>query len=405
MTARAVALSLAGGTFAAGLSGHSVMGLLPQMSNQLWVGPATIGRLVTIFALTYAVAAPLLAAATDRWERRRLLVASLLVTAAGNTIAALAPGYGLLAASRVVTAFGAASTTAVAVGIAGTVEHPHRQGRVIAVVLTGLSASLLVGVPAATAAADLLGYQAVLGVIAVLCAAFAGVAARLAPTVEASPALSLRARLALVGDRRAMAVLGGATLAWTGTFTVLPYLSVLAEDYADRPGVPLSVLLAGYGVGAVAGNLLGGRVADRLGPRAPMMLAVAGCAAVLLVLAPSVTTPVGAVIVMTVWGLASWAVNPAMNLWLVQVAPGRPELVALAGSAIYLGMGLGGLLGGTVLTRLGAPALPYAATAAVLAALAMLAATGPAGPGLREDLLPSRRPPMPDLASLQWPLR
>ncbi|HEU5184371.1 MAG TPA: MFS transporter, partial [Gemmatimonadaceae bacterium] len=72
---------LALGAFAVGTSGYIVSGVLPEVSRDLDVSVATAGQLGTVFAIAYAIASPLLAAFTGRWERRRLLVIALAVSA------------------------------------------------------------------------------------------------------------------------------------------------------------------------------------------------------------------------------------------------------------------------------------------------------------------------------------
>lgn len=109
---------LALGTFAVGTSGYVVAGLLPALTGELAVSETAAAQLVTAFAIAYAVGSPLFAAVTGRWERRTLLVAALVVTAVGNALAALAPGYVTLLLARVVTAIGAAVFTPAASAVA-----------------------------------------------------------------------------------------------------------------------------------------------------------------------------------------------------------------------------------------------------------------------------------------------
>src|SRR4051812_44756144 len=98
---------LAGGVFAVGTSAHVVSGVLPAVSADLRVSPAAAGQLATVFSLSYAIGAPLLASVTGRWERRALLCLALLVAGGGNLLAAIAPSYPTLLAGRVVAALGA----------------------------------------------------------------------------------------------------------------------------------------------------------------------------------------------------------------------------------------------------------------------------------------------------------
>ncbi|WP_170224518.1 MFS transporter [Actinokineospora cianjurensis] len=397
---------LALATLAVGTSGHAVAGLLPWMSADLSLDLATLGQLVTLFAITCALAGPVLAVATGRWERRTLLVTSLLVAALGNAAAALASGFGVLAAARVLTALGAASATAVAVGMAAQSTPAPRRATAMAVTLTGVAAAVLVGVPSAAAAARVIGYHAVLASVATLCAVAATAVAVAAPPVPAPPVLSLRERVAAAGQRRVLAVLGGGLLSWTATFIVYPYLAALV-DRRPGGGAPLVVLLAAYGVGAVLGNAVAGRAADRFGPRAPLVATTAVTAVMLLWVIPAtVDASVGGPVAMLVWGMAGWSANPALNAWLAQLDEDRSAvLFAVAGSAIYLGMGLGTLVGGGVLVWAGADLLGPVAAGFTLAACLLLAVTGPPARPWREDLLPSQQLLVPEGALLRWRLR
>ncbi|MBF2974146.1 MFS transporter, partial [Pseudomonas aeruginosa] len=97
MDLRLLLLSLT--TFAAGLAESILIGILPPLAEDLRVSISLAGQLTTLFSLGFALAAPLLGWLTRRIERRRLLLATLLLFALSNALAALAPGYlGLLLA-------------------------------------------------------------------------------------------------------------------------------------------------------------------------------------------------------------------------------------------------------------------------------------------------------------------
>jgi MFS family permease len=99
---------LALGTFAIGTDGFVIAGILPGVASDTQATVAAIGLLVTAFAIAYAIAAPLLATAVARIERRRVLVTGMAILAAANLAAAIAPGYPALMAARVAAALGAA---------------------------------------------------------------------------------------------------------------------------------------------------------------------------------------------------------------------------------------------------------------------------------------------------------
>ena len=100
-------LPLALATFAVGTDGFVIAGLLPAIADDLDVSVPTAGQLVTVFALTLAVAAPVLGWATSALDRRTALLLALGVFVVGNAATALATSYGAVMTARVVTAAGA----------------------------------------------------------------------------------------------------------------------------------------------------------------------------------------------------------------------------------------------------------------------------------------------------------
>lgn len=361
------------GTLAIGTSGQSVTGLLPTLSRDMDLSPGIAGQLLTVFALTCAAGGPLIASATRRWQRQRLLVIALGVTTVGNVLAAVACGIALLVTARIVTALGASAFTATAASVAAHLNPPHHRAQALAVVFGGLTLALLIGVPGIIALSGLLGYRGVFWVVAGLCVLAAVGLTAVAP-VPATPAVNpIRHTLASTGDRQFLAVLGVAGLACLATFAVYPYAALVLDASAGiRDLGTAGGLLAAYGIGAAIGNTASGHATDRYGPHRTLTVSVVTSAAVLLGLPILATSGAGAAVAFAVWGAAFWSINPPLTTWTLRLTPSHQSgtvRVALVGSAIYLGMGLGGLLGGLVITALGPTALgPIGGAVATLAA-------------------------------------
>ncbi|WP_209618747.1 MFS transporter [Saccharothrix coeruleofusca] len=373
--------ALAAASVAAGTSGYVVAAVLPELAADLDVTLASAGQVLTAFALAYAVGSPVLAVLTAGWERRALIVAALVVAALGNLASALAPGLGPLLAARVVTACGAALTTPAATAVAAQLHPPGTRARAMAVVTGGLTAATVLGVPAGRAVVELAGPRAAFALTAGLCLLAAAVVALVVPATPAGPPLGLRQRLALpgggAGARRLLLV---SLLSCLATFSVYGYLTPLLT--AGPAALPVSLLLLAYGVGGVLGNVLGGRAADRRGPRGPLLVALFGTAVALVLLRPALGDPVAVVAVLTAWGGLFWAFNPPLFAALVAVDPGRAGvLLALNASAIYLGIAGAGVVGGAVTATAGVQAVPV--VGAVTAALAACVALSTRSPGRR----------------------
>jgi predicted MFS family arabinose efflux permease len=349
---------LAAGAFAVGTSAYVVSGVLPAVSAELGVSLTAAGQLATAFALGAAVGAPLLASLTSRWERRTLLLVALLVAAAGNALSAVTTDYPLLLVSRVVAAFGAAVYTPAATLFATALHPPGERGRAVAVVFGGLTLALALGVPVGTLLGGSLGYRAVYGLVAVVCLVVAGVLARQLPRMAAPAAVSLRERFAVAADRRVLTVLAVTVLGVLATMSVYIYVVPLLGATAGLTGSAISALLLAYGVGAILGNVWGGRAADRFGPLRTLFGVLAGFVVLIATLPLTASTLVGAALALFGWSAFTWSFNPPVQSLLLDLAPAGGLVLPLNASAIYLGVALAGVLGGVVISTVGVLALP-----------------------------------------------
>ena len=361
---------LAAGTFTIGTTAYLITSLLPAISAELGVSLAVAGQLSTTFALAYAISAPIVATVTGRWNRRTLLVAALLITVAGNVISAAAPNFAILATGRVVSAIGAAAFTPTATLVAAGLL-PDRRGRAVAIVFGGLTLAMAVGVPAGGLLAPLLSFRGVHAAVAVLGLVIAIAVARVVPSVPAPASVGLRERLTVAADPRALAVLAMSVIGVVAAMTTYIYLVPFLGAVTQVHGLVAIALLAVYGVGAMIGNTLGGRASDRYGTRAVLFAVLIGFTVLVVVLPFAALTVIGAGILLLLWGMFGWAFNPPVQTLLVEISgPRAGLLVSLNASAIYLGSGIAGGLGGVVIGMSGAGLLPY--VSAGLGVLALL---------------------------------
>lgn len=361
---------LGAGAFVVGTSAYVVSGVLPDVSAELHVSLTAAGQLATAFSLAYAVGAPILATLTGRWERRTLLVAALVLAALGNLIAAVATNYPVLIVGRVVAAFGAALYTPAATLFATGLLPPAERGRAVAVVFGGLTFALVLGVPAGNLLGDTLGYRGVFGLITAV-AVLVAIAERAAlPKVDAPPVVSLRERFAGVTDRRVQTVLAMTVIGVLATLSVYIYIVPVLEETAHLTGNIVGVLLLVYGVGAVLGNLLGGRATDRFGSLRTLYVVLGGATVLLATLDLTMTSVSGAAVALFLWGLFTWAFNPPLQNLLLELGGGL--LIALNASAIYLGAGLSAVVGGLIIHALGISYLAPIAAVLNLVVLGLL---------------------------------
>ncbi|MFF3665535.1 MFS transporter [Microtetraspora malaysiensis] len=363
--------ALALGYFTFGTSSLAVVGLSAPISGDLHVTQAQVGLLVTVFALTFALTAPLAPVLLGRLGRKSVLLTGLAVMAAGGVAAALAPNYGMLCAARVLTALGGAAFGPAASVAGSLLVPPERRARALATVFAGMTAATVLGVPLSTSLGQSIGWRwTTLGVAALTLIASALVAA-LVPALEPgtpTTASAFRPVLRTTGVLPAITT----TLAFMAAqFTVYGIAGAyLADRFHATPGQVAALLLV-FGIAGVAGNALAGQVFERLGGSATITVALAGFGAAFIALLLAPARFAVAVVAFTVWAAFSQLFQAPQQARLVALVPDQRALaLALNASSLYLGMSLGSLLGSTLLPALGAAWLP----AAGLLPLAMAAA-------------------------------
>lgn len=366
-------LPLALATFAVGTDAYVVAGLLPAIATDLTVSVATAGQLVTVFALTFAITAPIFGWLLSPLDRRSALQLALAVFILGNVVTALSPNYTVALLSRILTAVGAATITATASSAAVAIAPPERRGRAMAIVIGGLTVSTALGMPlglliGATDWRLTLWAVAGLGILAVV-----GVSIGL-PKIS-MPATSLTARLAPLRGANVVTILLATLFVMAGHYTLYTYIAVATSDATKSFTYALTLILLAWGLGAVAGNVLAGSLVDKL-PTFPVAVATLAAATVLLAISPLAVDSVliVAIVWAAIWGITDGMPSVVQQYRLVALAPeSAPVLFGLNSSAVFLGIAAGGALGGVAqdwdwfsVTALGLPGAALALVATVL---------------------------------------
>jgi len=373
---------LALGAFAIGAEGFVISSLLPQVSTDTGVSVVQGGYLVLAFALAYALGAPVLASLTGHRDRRQTLTASMLTFTAGNVVAGLAHSYEQLLLARIVMALAAGLFTATAQATAVAISEPHHRARAISVIVGGTTVAVAFGAPLGALIADYAGWRGTFWTIAGVSAASAIAIRTMLPAGLTGPRLPLRDRLAIVARPGVVPVLLTTLLPLTGAFTVFTYIApVTTEVFRLGNGLLPAVLLA-FGIGGALGNIAGGQLADRIGGTktvagATLLMAVAMGTMGFVAAVPHAFIASALLGFMLVWGVLGWSLPPAQASRLIKLAPdAAPLVLSLNASAIYLGVALGSVVGGEVLTYAAPIDLGWIAALFPAAAFAVMALSG-----------------------------
>lgn len=379
--------ALAAGAFGIGVTEFVIMGLLLEVGRDLGVSVAAAGMLISGYALGVVVGAPVLTVFTANWNRKHVLLGLMAIFVAGNAACALAPTYGLLMAARVLTALTHGTYFGVGSVFAASLVGRDRQASAIAIMFTGLTLATILGVPAGTWLGQQFGWRMTFWAVTAIGVLALAVLVLLVPSDHAPPEQSgWKADLKAVS--RAPVLLGFLTtvLGFAGVFALFTYIAPLLTQVSGFADSAVSPILLVFGGGLVAGNLLGGKLAD-IWLKVALIGSMAALGLVLAAMTVGFEDQIAAVALTGLLGVAGFATVPPLQTWVMSKAAGVGESLAssLNIAAFNLGNALGAWAGGIVISQgPGLKVLPLAAAA--FPALAILVAFAAFALERRRDL-------------------
>lgn len=383
-------LMLSLGMFAIGTDNFVVAGILPGVAESLHTTASLAGQMVTVYALSYAVMAPVMAAVAGSWPRKRLLVWALALFVIGNVVSAVATRLDVVLLSRALAGLGAAMFAPTALGVAALLADPARRGRALATVTAGLAAATALGAPIGTLIGGFGGWRSTLWCVAALgLASMLGLRALLRDVPQPAR-FTLRERLAPLRDLRVALILSTSLFGFGGFLMVYTYAGVVLQRATGGDERVLAALLLVWGVAATAGNLLAGRLVDRFDSRRIVAIGLAVAILNFWALPWTGAHVAGAVVALTVWGLIGWGLIVPQQQRLVRIAPQvAPLLMALNNTATYGGLACSGLLGGLALMVVDARYLSLFGAALIAVALVLTLLAREAAAGREDGALPA----------------
>ncbi|WP_353642354.1 MFS transporter [Mesorhizobium sp. WSM2239] len=356
--------ALTAGAFGIGVTEFVIMGLLLEVSGDLGVSVATAGLLISGYALGVVVGAPLLTAMTSRWPRKQVLIGLMVIFTLGNAACALAPSYGPLMAARVLTAFAHGTFFGVGSVVATSLVAPDKRASAIAVMFTGLTVANILGVPFGTWLGQQFGWRATFWAVALIGLAALAVIALLVPNDKSAPqAEDWRADLKAMARRPVLLGLLTTVLGYAGVFAVFTYIAPALTEITGFSSAAVSPILLVFGGGLVAGNLLGGKLADTNLVRTVFGTLVL-LAVVLGLMTFALQDRIAAVLFVGLLGAAAFATVAPLQMWVLEKADGAGQSLASSFNiaAFNLGNALGAWAGGVVIAHgAGLATIPFVA--------------------------------------------
>lgn len=340
-----VLTALAVGGFAIGVTEFASMSVLPDFAADLGVDAPTAGHAISAYALGVVVGAPLLAVLGARVARWKLLVAFMALFALGNGLSALSPTFGWMLVFRFLSGLPHGAYFGVASLVAASVVPLAWRTRAVSTTLFGLTIATVLGVPVATAVSHEFGWRWTFLVVSALAVLTMTLVALFAPRDPAAATASPLRELGALKRRQVWLTLGIGAVGFGGMFAVYAYLAstLMAVTRVSAEAIP--AVFAVFGVGMLAGNLIGGWAADRFGMKAGAVMLI--WSAIMLALFWLAAPHLWAVLIVIVLIGAGLGLGPLLQTRLMDVAGDAQTLAAAMNhSAFNTANALGPFLGG-----------------------------------------------------------
>lgn len=357
-------LALALSAFAIGTTEFVIMGLLPNVANDLQVSIPLAGWLISGYALGVAIGAPIMAVLTAKLLRKKTLLLLMTIFIFGNLMCALSYSYGFLMLARVITALCHGAFFGIGAVVAANLVAPNRRASAVALMFTGLTLANVLGVPLGTALGQALGWRSTFWAVAIIGVASLFALYKKLPDTKDEEPTDLRKEMGALRGLGLWLSLSITVFFSAAMFALFTYIAPMLTEITgvSEHGVSWTLLLIGLGL--TIGNVLGGRLADwRLGATLTLIFLLIALFSALF--SWTSVNLLAAEVTLFFWAMVSFAAVPALQINVVTYGKNAPNLVSTLNIAAFnVGNALGAWVGGAVIARgLGLTAVPLAAGA------------------------------------------
>jgi DHA1 family purine ribonucleoside efflux pump-like MFS transporter len=354
--------------------------LLTAMATDLGVTDGAAGQAVTATALVAAVAAPIIPLATQRLDRKRVLLALTSLLLASNVLAVAASSLPVLLVARVMLGVALGGFWAMAAALAMRLVPDSLFARAMSLVLTGVSLATVCAAPIGAWMGELWGWRSAFTAAAILSALTLAAQWAALPPLPPRDRPDLRVLAGLLARPGVRVALLAVLLVISGHFAGFTYIRPLMEKVTHADVQMVSAVLLGYGVGGFFGNFAGGWIADR----SERWSIVAG-GSLIAMLAFALLAGAGSAaltaVAVTLWGFAFGAFPVGFQTWIVRAAPDQAEGAGgLLVAAFQVAIASGAIGGGLLVDRVGPLGAPAFMAAAMVLGTLLTWRSGPRRP-------------------------
>ena len=367
--------------FIVGMVEMMVAGIMNLMSHDLNVSEAIIGQLVTLYAITFAIAGPILVKLTNRFSPKPVLLWTLLAFIVGNLMIAMAPNFTILVVGRVISSAAAALIVVKILALTALLTAPQNRGKMIGIVYSGFSGANVFGVPIGTIIGDLVGWRYTF-IFIVIVSVLVGILMYIYipnSNIEPSPNNDNKQQTKQATTGRILRPIEVAKylaitflLLVANSVTFIYINPLMLSGGHDLSFVSIALLI--NGVAGMIGTSMGGFLSDKLTSKRWLTIATILFIVMLLSLNFFLTGTVMLLAIIFIWNIMQWSTNPAVQSVIIEHVDGdTSQVMSWNMSSLNAGIAIGGVVGGLVVSNLDVHATTYfSATIGVIALIIII---------------------------------
>ncbi|MBF7030546.1 MFS transporter [Staphylococcus kloosii] len=362
--------------FIVGMVEMMVAGIMNLMSNDLNVSEPVVGQLVTLYAITFAIAGPILVKLTNKFNARPLLLITLFVFIIGNLIIAIAPNFTILVIGRILSSAAASLIVVKTLALTALLTSPQNRGKMIGIVYSGFSGANVLGVPIGTIIGDWIGWRFTFVFIVVISVIVGILMYIYIPVSKENKATT---QTASSNNQTLSRVLRPFEI---GKYLCITFLLLVANSVTFIYINPLmlsnghtlsfvSIVLLINGIAGVMGTSMGGFLSDKLTSKYWLTIATTIFIAMMLLLNLVLPGTILLLLTIFIWNVMQWSTNPAVQSGVIEhVAGDTSQVMSWNMSSLNAGIGIGGIVGGLVVSKMSVHATTY--VTAIIAFVALI---------------------------------
>lgn len=340
-------LPLALGGLAIGTTEFVIMGLLPDVANSIDVSIPIAGHLISAYAFGVVVGAPILVALSANFPPKNILITYMILFTIFNALAIIAPDYNTLLISRFFAGLPHGAFFGVGTVVAARLAQKGQEAKAITSMFTGLTIAIVLMVPLTTFIGHNIHWRYSFFVVSLLGLITIFYLYKNLPSLKPLRTVTFKEELEFFKTIKSWHILTIVSIGFGGLFAWFSYIAPLLIEVSGFSENSVSYLMVVAGLGMVAGNILGGYLADKYSPVKVSIFLLSMMVTSLILVFFLSDNQIISIILTFVCGALAMSVSSPINMIMLKSAKHSEMLgAAFIQAAFNVANSLGALFGG-----------------------------------------------------------